>query len=206
MTDSKSRNVWFWVIVTLMVVFIIKAGHWAIETQNHIKTVNFERDKQTRRAERIVLSAPVPLIMCSHNGKVTLTNPAAEKMFGYTHEQLLGGTIYKLIPPELTYAHATAFRMAAKRAQALDEPRYAMYKEGVESVGVHSDGSRIPILLTICVIKYGNEIEFIAIIKKRDPDAPPPEPELPAGIKLPPIEERIEERIEATQEAPPASE
>jgi len=59
-----------------------------------------------RRMEGIVQSAMDAIITIDEKHRIVLFNPAAEKMFGYTAEEVLGEQITKLIPERYRANHA----------------------------------------------------------------------------------------------------
>lgn len=148
-----------------MVLAVLVLGYVASKTRDAELAATAARDLQARRAELIVQSSPVPTIMCGNKALVTVVNPAAEMLFGYTADELIGNSINMLIPEERRYDHQKLFEAARQKAKARVEDRYAMFREGLLSTGLHRSGERIPVVLSIRVIKYGDDIEFIANIR-----------------------------------------
>lgn len=163
--NVRVRNALSVVVVLVMVSAILVLGRQASKMQEAELVAKVARDEQARRAELIVQSSPVPTIMCGNKALVTVVNPAAEMLFGYTADELIGHSIELLIPEEQRYDHHKLFESARKKAQARPEERYAMFREGLRSVGLHRNGTRLPVVLSIRVIKYGDDIEFIANIR-----------------------------------------
>lgn len=163
--STKVRSAVSWVLTGVMLLSILVIGYWANATQEAEVAARYARDMQLRRAELIVQSSPVPTIMCGNKAVVTVVNPAIEMLFGYTEDELVGKPIDILIPEELRYDHNKVFDSARQKARARPEERYAMFRDGMRSVAVHKSGERIPIILSIRVIKYGDDVEFIANIR-----------------------------------------
>ena len=163
--STKVRSALSSAMLFIILLAILAIGYWANATHEAELAAINARDMQARRAELIVQSSPVPTIMCGNKAVVTVVNPAAEALFGYTADELIGKPIEILVPPELRYDHSKVFDIARKKAQACPEERYAMFRDGLRSVGMHRSGERIPVILSIRVIKYGDDIEFIANIR-----------------------------------------
>lgn len=106
--------------------------------------------KQLERAERdqlflaaIVSSAEDAIISKDLQGIVTTWNAAAERIFGYSAEEMIGQSVVKLIPPEL----------AAEEPQILERIRRGERIEHYESNRRRKDGHIIDVSLTISPIR-----------------------------------------------------
>lgn len=58
-----------------------------------------ELELVSRRLETVIDAAPVAIVALDVEGRVTLWNPAAERMFGWTEAEVLG-TPHPIVPPE----------------------------------------------------------------------------------------------------------
>lgn len=220
--NVKVRNALSAGVMLVMVVAVLVLGYQANQIQHAEAAARAARDDQARRAELIVQSSPVPTIMCGNKALVTVVNPAAEMLFGYTADELIGRPIDLLIPEEQRYDHSKLYAMARKKAQARPEERYAMFREGLRSVGLHRNGTRIPVVLSIRVIKYGDDIEFIANIRlilsednplrhqlshqhleTADPSFFPQEAPTSGGFRLPALRSTGDDRVQAKHDGKP---
>jgi nitric oxide dioxygenase len=59
---------------------------------------------------QLVHSAPDAVMVTDAQGKITLWNPGAEEVFGYTAEEALGQTLDIIIPERLRNRHWEGFR------------------------------------------------------------------------------------------------
>ena len=77
------------------------------------------------------------------NGIITSWNPAAERMFGWKAEEIVGRSVLTIIPPELQHEEQTI----------LDRLRRGIRIEHYETTRVRKDGRKIEVSLTISPIK-----------------------------------------------------
>ena len=97
-----------------------------------------ERKELEQRFWRILESAPDAMLVVDEQGQITLVNAQAERMFGYTRQELLQQPIERLIPDGARARHA------AHRMEYTAHPRTRMMNENVEFVALRRDGSQFP--------------------------------------------------------------
>jgi PAS domain S-box-containing protein len=100
-------------------------------------------DQAQARLAAIVTSSNDAILSKTLEGIITTWNGAAERMFGYTAEEIIGQPILRLIPAEL---HAEEDRI-------LKQIRAGERIEHYETVRITKHGRRIPVSLTISPIK-----------------------------------------------------
>lgn len=91
----------------------------------------------------IVASSEEAIASKTLEGIVTSWNQAAERLFGFTGEEMIGQSILRIIPPELH----------AEEDQFLAELRRGHRIERYETERLHKDGRRLHISLTISPIR-----------------------------------------------------
>jgi PAS domain S-box-containing protein len=91
----------------------------------------------------IVASSEDAIASKTLTGIVTSWNQAAERLFGYTSEEMIGQSILRVIPPELY----------AEEQHILAELRLGNRIERYETQRLHKDGRRLHISLTISPIR-----------------------------------------------------
>ena len=100
----------------------------------------------SQRLAAIVESADDAIISKDLNGVVTSWNRAAEQMFGYRAEEMIGRSITAIIPPELQADEPRILETIA-RGERIDH---------FETVRLTKSGARIDISLTISPMKDEN--------------------------------------------------
>ncbi len=100
-----------------------------------------ERDRA--RLAAIVESSDDAIIAKDLNGVVTSWNTAAERMFGYTDDEIIGRSILTIIPPELQHEEPTI----------LGEIRAGKRVEHLETQRLHKSGKKIEVSLTSSPIR-----------------------------------------------------
>lgn len=104
---------------------------------------------RTRRAisearyQRIVQSALDAIIVIDHQGCICEFNPAAERIFGWKREQVLGLDVEVVIPPALRHAHHAGL------ARHLQTGEANLLDRRVELVAIRANGDIFPVELTI---------------------------------------------------------
>jgi len=91
----------------------------------------------------VVQNSDDAIVSKSLEGMITGWNPAAEKIFGYTPQEVIGGPISILIPPD----------RAAEEAEILDRVRRGENTALLETSRIRKDGRRIEIRLTMSPVK-----------------------------------------------------
>jgi PAS domain S-box-containing protein len=97
------------------------------------------RDRTARaRLAAIVDSAGEPIVGRALDGRITSWNHAAEQLFGYRSDEIVGQPLTRLCPPELDGETSRLFDQV-RRGETIDQ---------FESVRVAKDGRHIPVTLT----------------------------------------------------------
>ena len=130
-------------------VLIDSGGYFHQGALVHIR--NFTRDvtaqrvaqQATQRLAAIVASSADAIVGKTLTGVVTSWNAAAERIFGYSADEMVGSSIYRLIPAEL---HDT------ERA-LLEQIQHGQPVEFSEAERIRKDGRRITIALSVSPIR-----------------------------------------------------
>jgi len=125
------------------------------------------RDQQLLRAELIIISAPVALVMCDDQGTITVCNPGSERLLGWNHSELIGQNVEVIIPTHLRKDHKRQMVIALKAALKRED-NWIRRTVGLKTQALHKDGSEVDVIVSIRVIKYGDNVEFIASIRPQN--------------------------------------
>jgi PAS domain S-box-containing protein len=181
----RKRNRLFWLVVVVMIAAIAGLGTHITQLRDKAIAIQQARDEQHLRAELIVLSAPAALVTCNAAGNITLFNPAACKLFGYAPEDVLGKSIDILMPEHIRKPHAALVRNAVLQTLRHGDDHYVVYCRDVKSLAVMADGTTRPLTISVRLIKYGEHVEFIAVMRDATESLQP----AMQAVPLPPVDE-----------------
>ena len=108
----------------------------------------------------ITTTANDAIIMINSSDKIFMWNPAAEKIFGYKFEEVLGKNLHKIIAPDIYYQQ---FREGFKHFVSTGKGN-AIGKT-LELMGLKKDGTEFPVELSLSAVKLKNEWNAIGIIR-----------------------------------------
>ncbi len=91
----------------------------------------------------IVASSDDAIVSKTLDGTITSWNPSAQRMFGYTEEEMIGQQILRLIPPD----------RQSEEIEILRQLRAGQRIQHYETVRVTKDGRRLDVSLTISPVK-----------------------------------------------------
>jgi PAS domain S-box-containing protein len=86
------------------------------------------------------------VIMSDASGTVTLWNPAAERMFGFTEDEALGKPLDLIIPERLRGRHWEGYN----KTMATGQTRYG--SDVLRVPAVHKDGRALSIAFTVALL------------------------------------------------------
>jgi PAS domain S-box-containing protein len=114
--------------------------------------------KSEERFRRVVESAPNAMVMIGPTGMIEMVNAQAERLFGYTREEMLGRPVEMLIPERFRSNHP-GLRNAFFR-----DPRSRPMGAGRDLYGLRKDGSEVPVEIGLNPIETEDGVMVLSAI------------------------------------------
>jgi PAS domain S-box-containing protein len=112
------------------------------------------------RSWAILESAQDAVLSIDHEGRIREFNPAAEELFGFSRDQVLGNRMSELIvPPELRTDHERGF------ARHLGTGESRILGRRVELPALRADGTRFPAELSVIRMKGSGRPRFTGFLR-----------------------------------------
>ena len=102
-----------------------------------------DRKRADRKFKALLESAPDAIVIVDQQGSITLLNTQAQKLFGYSSEELLGQKIEVLVPAKYRDNHP------GHRSAFSADPKVRPMGAGLELFGLHKDGSEFPVEISL---------------------------------------------------------
>jgi PAS domain S-box-containing protein len=94
-------------------------------------------------AELVVRATGYAVIAADQSGRVTVWNAAAERIFGYTAEEMLGRPVARIVPESLREAHERCYVRAMMNPPAAPTDEFTL-------PAVHRDGTELNLQGRLC--------------------------------------------------------
>jgi len=135
--------------------FLIRALRYAIERKRSELAL---RD-QEGRFKSVTETAADAIVTADSQGKIQYWNQAAESLFGYSPDEILGKPLHLIIPDQHAEAHTHAFELAktGKRGRIL--------RRDIEMEALKADGTELPVEISLSSWDTTEERYFSAIIR-----------------------------------------
>jgi PAS domain S-box-containing protein len=104
-------------------------------------------------------AAPDAMMLVDEEGRIALANPQAERMLGYSREELLGQPVEMLVPQRFRAGHP------AHRAGYFRSPGTRPMGIGMELSARRKDGSELPVEISLSPLVVDNRTLAIAAIR-----------------------------------------
>ena len=108
---------------------------------------------------RLLESAPDAMVIVDGGGRIAFINSQAERMFGYSHSELLGQPVEVLTPESVRHAHVR------HRAEYTAAPRTREMGSGLELRGRRKDGSTFPVEISLSPLQEADGRFFVSAIR-----------------------------------------
>jgi PAS domain S-box-containing protein len=127
--------------------------------ENLVEERTKELELSELRSRSIIESAGEGIVVIDRDSNIILWNQSAEKLFGYTAEEMIGISISRLIPERYESQHEGAM------TRAIDSQKLAHPGVTHELAGKRKDGSEFPLELTLAVWSIAGETFVSGIIR-----------------------------------------
>jgi PAS domain S-box-containing protein len=118
-----------------------------------------ERQQADARFSGLLEATPLATICVDRAGTIILTNTAAETLFGYRRDQLIGQSVDMLVPDSV---HAADDEL--RDVDAIDlEPR--SMGAGAMFLGRRSDGTEFPAEISLSSLRDGDDVTILATVR-----------------------------------------
>jgi PAS domain S-box-containing protein len=116
-------------------------------------------ERAEARTKTIVTSAVDGIITIDASGTVQSFNPAAESIFGYSADEVIGRNVSMLMPPPHDSLHDSYM------SRYLETGRATIIGIGREVHGRRKDGTEFPCDLSVSEMRSGDTIQFVGILR-----------------------------------------
>ena len=128
------------------------------KAQEEVEAALAEAKDERRRSETILNASPDPIVIVNKDERITYVNQKVCDSFGYGLDDLLGQSIDRLIPPRFRKGHGKLmdgfFKKSGARSMGVGRELHALA----------SDGTEIPVEISLSPIEYKGEVTVAASI------------------------------------------
>jgi PAS domain S-box-containing protein len=148
----------------LISAFLFFAGWYGASTrrraENTARQMTHAHYQTQTQLERIIESAQEAIITIDESQHIVLFNPAAEKIFGWTREQILGAPLERLIPERFRtrhHAHVSHFGATGETVRAMGSDLVLF--------GLRANGEEFPIDASISRLTEDDHYRYTVILR-----------------------------------------
>lgn len=103
----------------------------------------------------LLSSAADALIIVDRDGRIALANPPAERLFGYSNQEMIGQALEILMPERFRTAHV------AERVDYFSQLRARPMGVGMELRGQRKDGTEIPVEISLSPLETDRGLKLV---------------------------------------------
>ncbi len=138
----------------LMIVLIVFTSVLVLYMKQLYQQSEFDKTHMTALFE----NATEGIVLTNHTGKIILVNPAAERMFQYRAQDIVGQPVEILIPMKYRQGHVPL------RNGFYEKPQHRVMGWGRDLFAVNSNGDNFPVEVSLSYYYRGEERYVIAFI------------------------------------------
>ncbi|MBF0277748.1 MAG: PAS domain S-box protein [SAR324 cluster bacterium] len=148
------KTAWTAALVSLVII-VVGASIFFFISEPILRTLQRSESKLRSILNSVIDS----IITIDKKGTIDSVNPAAEQMFSYRTEEMLGQNVKMLMPSPYQQEHDQYL------SSYLESGKKKIIGIGREAMGLRKDGSVFPLVLGVSEVKVGEEIIFTGIIR-----------------------------------------
>lgn len=142
------------------IVLVIATTTILLRRQRREEALAAAMKESDEHLRAMVNSAMDAIVTVDSNQRIVTFNPAAERMFGYSLQQLAGSPLDRLLPERFRKVHEGNVAAFGRSGVAT-----RMKNTRMEIVGLRADGTEIPLESTITQVTIGGQTQFTAILR-----------------------------------------
>jgi PAS domain S-box-containing protein len=123
------------------------------------KQAQMALEASERRYRQLTEASLDAIVVADQEQRILLFNPAAERIFGYQAEEVVGQPLTMLLPAEFQDSHQLGFR------RFVDTRQGRILGRTVELRGRRKDGTEFPLELSISALDLGGDFQFLGAIR-----------------------------------------
>lgn len=131
----------------------------AEDFKNKIESTVPVESSDDSRFRKLLEAAPDAILEVDAEGRIVLLNQTAERMFGYTRQELIGLKVEILVPASMREGHV------GRRTNYTSHPQIRPMGNGLELKGQRKDGSLFPVEISLSPNRTGEGLRVIALIR-----------------------------------------
>jgi diguanylate cyclase (GGDEF)-like protein/PAS domain S-box-containing protein len=129
------------------------------ETNERLREENTERRRVEEKYRSVSQAAHDAIISAEESGNVGSWNMGAERIFGYSAEEIVGQPLTRLLPENRLSAQVQAFD------EATGSEKPAIQGRTMELIGLRKDGTEFPVELTLGSWEHAGRRHYTAVIR-----------------------------------------
>ncbi|MBF0455082.1 MAG: PAS domain S-box protein [Magnetococcales bacterium] len=144
--------------------YVAKPINWAVLRQRlrlilerHDTLISLKKSEEQLRS--VTDSTADAMISVDSSGSINFWNNGAERVFGYTADEVINEPVTLLIPKELQRDHKNAFQ------QAIETGELRFPQQSIESIGRRKDGETFPIEISLAIWQVSGAVFISAVIR-----------------------------------------
>ncbi len=136
---------------------------WSVRRLHESHTMAVEERERAKDAERrflhLIESAPDAILITDGEGRIVLSNRQAERLFGFSADELAGRSIETLVPERFRERHRV------HRARDVDKPTVRPMGSGLDLAGCRRDGTEFPVEISLSHTETSEGRFVIAVVR-----------------------------------------